>query len=498
MIFKFANLFPEQLMMNYKNSLKFPINRLLLFSIILVYPVFVYAQDPVIAIGQNSIAANEMFTISATLNNEQLKTYSNFPDIPGFQKRGISSQSSTNIVNGQMSYSQTIVQNYAPTKEGKFKLPPFAMELNGKRAQSPGTVITVGPPRQVQQMDDPFAEFFGRTPSGNKEFLDVKEDAFFAITTSKDKVYVGEGFTATLAFYVAEANKAEMQFYDIGNQMQSILKKVKQANCWEENFNIEEIQPVQVVIDGKKFAEYKLYRATFYPLNKKPVKFPSLAIKMIKYKVAKNPSFFGQNKVQDFKTFQTKPKIVIVKDLPPHPLKENVSVGMFKLEESVQNKKIVTGKSFNYNFKIVGEGNIQSIRNPLIKENKVLDVYPPNTFQDINRSGAVVSGAKNFNYFMVPKEPGKYKMKDFIYWVYFNPKTSKYDTLKPKFNLNIQGDSHKNAAVNANDYNDFMDIIENYDNGFVNPEKDQFLKMMANCFIIFLFGLTIFVIVKYK
>jgi hypothetical protein len=471
----------------------------IMFVLIFLVIYKIHSQELSISVGNTNIALNEAFTISVTLKNEQMKTYSNFPDIPGFQKRGISSNSSTNIVNGQITFSQTIVQNYSPTKEGKFKLGVFAMEVNGKRVQTQNPInITVGPAVQQQVQDpfanDPFADFFGR--GGSKEYVDVKEDAFFALVTNKEKVYVGEGFTATLAFYVAEGNRAEMQFFDVGRQMQDILKKLKPSNCWEENFGIEEIQPENVMINGKKYAEYKLYRATFYPINKQPVKFPELKIKMIKYKIAKNPTFFGQNKQQDFKEFSTKPKTIQVKDLPPHPLKDNVSVGDFKLEESGNNKNMVTGKSYNYNFKITGEGNISSIRNPLVIENKLFDIYPPNTFQDINRSGTAVTGAKNYNYFIVPKEPGTHKMGNYMYWVFFNPKTAKYDTLKPKQIWNIKGESTKNSVVNSQDLSNFSELIKKYDNQIVDTNKFDLLKLIANVFLSVLLLLTVVVIFR--
>lgn len=460
----------------------------------------VRAQDAQIRLGATTIALNEGFSISLVLNNEQLRSYSPFPEIPGFQKRGISSQTSTNIVNGQIAFSQSIIQNYAPTKEGKFKLGSFSMEVNGKKIGSNGATITVTPPKQAQRQDpfayDPFEEFFGR--GGSKEYIDVKEDAFFAFTTSKDHVYVGEGFTGTLAFYVSDQNKAEMQFFELGNQLQDILKKIKPSNCWVENFNIEEIQPEKVEIDGKGFTQYKLFRATYFPLNKEPVLFPSVGIKMIKYKVAKNPGFFGfGNKQQDFKTFYTKPKIVRTKSLPPHPMGDAVSVGVFKLEESALPKGVPTGKSFNYNFKIVGEGNISSIQAPAWNSSQALEVYPPNIYQDINRTGGHVTGTKSFNYFIVPKEPGKYPLKDQLFWVYFDTKRSKYDTLKPKGVLIVTGESSRdNMVQSAGQLDSFTGLIKRYSNEFIDFTFQEYIRWIANIAIGILTVLVIFISFK--
>ncbi|HRG10756.1 MAG TPA: hypothetical protein PLJ08_19425, partial [Cyclobacteriaceae bacterium] len=67
------------------------------------------------------------------------------------------------------------------------------------------------------------------------------------------------------------------------------------------------IEGEHVEINGKGYTQYKIYQGTFYPLNTKDVEFPSIGLEMIKYKVAKNPSFFGQNRQEDFKTFYSKP-----------------------------------------------------------------------------------------------------------------------------------------------------------------------------------------------
>lgn len=469
----------------------------LIYYFFIFCSTYVFAQEIRVQLSHPNIALNEAFTITITLNNEQIRSYGGFPEIPSFQKRGVSSQSSTNIVNGQISFSQSYTQNYTPTKEGKFKLPNFNIEVNGKTVQVAGTVLVVGAAKQQQQQNDadPFADFFGRG-GGKREFVDIKEEAFLALNTSKDKVYIGEGFTATLAFYISESNKAQMNFHDLGKQMQDIVKKLKPNNCWEENFGIEEIQPEQVTINGKQYTEYKLYRATYYPLNKKPVQFLSLPLVMIKYKVAKNPSFFGQNMQQDFKTFYTKTKIIAVKDLPPHPLKDQVAVGNFKLEEQFSSKKLTTGKSFNYQFKIIGDGNTASVKEPLQNENKNFEIYPPNVFQNITKTGSAVLGTKNYNYFVVPKEPGNYRLGNYIYWVYFNVKTAKYDTLKSNINLTIKGESTLNKTVSSNDYSGFLELISQYNNKIIASDKTKYIKMFANIFLLFIFIITLVISLK--
>lgn len=346
-----------------------------------------YAQSAQITLGPDEIGENQAWTITITIQNDRLKSYDNFPEINGFRKRGTSTQSSTNIINGQITSSQSVIMTYLPTKQGIITIPSFTLKVNDKPINVPGKKVKVGPP--VQQQRDPLRDFFDRPDDffgrNETEFVDIKEDAFLALTTSKDEVYVGEGFNATISFFVAADNRAPLQFYELGKQITDILKKVKPSNCWEENFNIENIEGESVTIGGKDYTQYKIYQATLYPLNTEPVVFPAFDMQMIKYKVAKNPSFFGQNRKEDFKTFRSKPKRVSVKPLPPHPLKDVVAVGDYHLNERMRNVDLETGNSASYEFNIYGEGNISAVEKPIVKRDGNFEFYEPNVQQNINR-----------------------------------------------------------------------------------------------------------------
>ncbi len=439
------------------------------------------AQDVSVKYGNRSIALNEVFTITMTLSNENIRSYSGFPEIKGMNKIGTSSQTSTTMMGSTITVSQSIIQNYQPQKEGTIVIPDFSMMVNNQSVSVPGTTITVGPAKQRQATspfgNDIFEEFFGRR-SGPTEFLDVQDDAFFSLSTNKNEVYVGEGFHMELALYVATSNRAEMQFFDLGTQLSTILKKVKPENCWEENFNISEISRVPVELGGKQYIQYKLFEADYFPINTDPIRFPSAGLNMIKYKVARNPSFFGNNRQQDFKMFYTKPKIIKVKDLPPHPLKDKVSVGAFKLEEGLGNKTLETGKSTPYIFKITGIGNISGIAEPAVKDPERFEVYPPNVIQGINRENGVVSGSKSFEYYLIPKEPGVYDLGNLFQWVYFDIRKNRYDTLRSKALVQITGLSQKDQAIKSTDLGPFYDRVlgennrlyslnDNDDNGWI-------------------------------
>ena len=459
------------------------------------------AQEVQVTLGPDEVGENQAWTITVTVQNDRLKSYDNFPEIKGFRKRGQSTQSTTNIVNGQISSSQSVIMTYMPMAQGTVTIPSFSMKVNEKTVQVPGKTVKVGAP-QRQQQRDPFSNFFDRSPAddffgeGETEFVDIKEDAFLALTTSKDEVYIGEGFNTTLSFFVSQDNRAPLQFYELGRQLAEILKKVKPTNCWEENFNIENIDGESVKINGRDYTQYKVYQATFFPLNTEPINFPSVTLEMIKYKVAKNPSFFGQNRKEDFKKFYTKPKRVTVKELPPHPLKNSVAVGDYKLDERIRSKDLETGRSAAYNFNIYGEGNISAIAKPIVKSDDVFEFYEPNVRQDITRRNNRVTGTKSFDYFVIPKEPGRYKLSNYFQWVFFNPREAKYDTLKSQMTVNVAGESKKNEAILANDAGNFYDKIELADNTLRPVKNESWQSWAFNGFILVMLAASAYLVLR--
>lgn len=446
-----------------------------------------YGQDVQIELGPDEIGLNETFTIKVTLSNDKIKSYDQFPDIPSFQKQGISQSSSMNLINGQMSSSNSIIQYYKPTRKGDFTLPSFDILINGNAYSSPGKTITVGDASSASssRVPDPFADFFGRSsPSEEPEYVELEDDAFFSLAVDKEEVYVGEGFNLSLAFYMSEANQAPFQFYEPGRQLDEILKKVKPTNVWEENYNITNIEPEQVTINGKRWTRYKVFEATFFPFSEGEIEIPRISWEMIKYRVAKNPTFFGANRQEDFKTFYSSAKNIKVKPLPPHPLKNEVSVGEYQIRENIKNIEVETGQGFDYNFGVSGIGNINAIQAPRMLSTANLNTYDPNVRQQINRGYGRVSGIKEFNYYITINEAGDIDLADHFEWIYFDPSREVYDTLRPQAKIKVVGESKVNQALSNQRLGGLYDRIDVEDNRFLNEQYKYYFTTAINVLLL--------------
>ncbi len=200
--------------------------------------------------------------------------------------------------------------------------------------------------------------------------------------------------------------------------------------------------------------------------------------------------------MEDFKTYNTKTKQILVRDLPPHPLKEEVSVGNYRLKEEISSKLINTGQSFNFSFAVFGEGNISAINRPDPESDNYLDFYPPNIRQNITRGNNRVTGNKTFTYYIIPEEPGDYAMGDYFAWVFFNPAIEEYDTLRSEIMVNVSGESKRNDQILSNDMGSFYDQIEIENNRLYGLYKDQWIKVFANLFILVMLGASIYLLFK--
>jgi hypothetical protein len=442
------------------------------------------AQDIRIELGKSKIALNEPFTISIESDGREIEDFSPFPEIANFKKVSSPSRATSQSnfsANGETRNITTYIrtQTYHPQREGVFTLRAFKMRVNNKEIDSEGITLMVAP---YDQTKGDLEEFNPEDLLSKEEIklIEVNEDAFLGLTVNKDEVFVGEGFTVSLALYIAAENRAPMQYVELGKQVEEIAKKLKPSNCWEENFDIQDIpESPRLNINGKVYLQDKFYEATFFPFNNQAINFPRVSLNMkVKKKIdLQNPNEFTDKTETEIKTFFSNPRTVLIKELPRHPLREKVAVGTFYLQENYPYQTLATGESFKYTFHILGEGNIATIQAPRLIEHPNLTFYSANTQQFINRGQGKVSGAMLYEYQIIPTEAGNYELKNQFEWIFFNPTTAKYDTLRPITQFKVTGESRRNNEISTTDLNKFYQRISQESNAIIDLNNDKLFHL---------------------
>ncbi len=407
-----------------------------------------FSQESAIELGKKNIALDEPFTITLIIREAQDQhTYSPFPDIAGMQKREVTTVNLKEGPTGKVIISQRITQYYLAAKTGKFTLPPFRMTVNGRELRSPGAAITVEAPGRPAPTDTVASRLYNEIMSMEKGVAEKKEDAFLALSTDRDTVFAGEGFTMTLALYVAENNQVEMRSFDEGEQLLRLLRQLKPANCWEQDFNLREFVTSQVTVNRKKYTQYKMYQAAFYPLTPDTVQLPAVSFRLLKVRAAGAKG----GPAPDTATFFSQPRTVYVKPLPPHPLRDGIPVGNFRLEEGVSNRRLRTGDPFTYQLSVSGEGNLSTVNLAPARTGTAIDFYPPDVKVNVSTQHNRPGGRKTFRFTGIPREPGQYPLDSVFRLVYFNPARRQYDTLHSRMSLDVAGPSLRSGRIQANE-----------------------------------------------
>ncbi len=463
----------------------------------------VAAQQVSIELGKSPLPINQYYKVSFKLQNQALKEYSPFPDIEGFKKSNKYSETQTIITGGKTTTILTITQNYAALDEGDFVLKPFSMKVNGQTVQSRGAEIEVLPMAAGAVASPAFPDAVApnaleEVPDQRQEYIDKEDNAFLTLTTSKNEVYVGEGVNVSLYFYLASEDQRVLDFYDFENQITGIVRQLKQPNVWEEAFELPEITPESIKIGDQPYLRFKLYESILYPITAEEIKFPRLTLQMMKYRLAKNPTLLTDERQEGFKTFYARERVVQVKELPPHPLKDVVPVGQYTLREELSSRKVKVNRSFTYLFQIEGEGNLSAIMYPAPTSPPTLELYPPDLRQNVTRRSGHVVGAKSFVYTAMAKQPGEYSLRDIWQWVYFDPVTAAYDTLRPALTLNVTGESDRDAQILSRDLGAFYNIIENEDATLVSLHTFDEIKRYTNIILVILLAVSTVVFIRNK
>ncbi|HEY8402433.1 MAG TPA: BatD family protein [Cytophagaceae bacterium] len=470
-------------MLNEREESLFQLFRTTLFALalLLAFPVMALCEQPGIILGKKSLTVGEDFTISLIFSQENkkeflaYKTY-RFPDIPDFIK------GRTVYLSENTDGTYKIIQYYSPRKSGNFVIPALKIPLRDKVLHSEETTIKVeGAAKPITFKPDP-----------SLEYEPEPTDAFLVLKPSKSSVYEGEAFKIALLFCIANDNKSELTFIDLYEQKLNILKKSTPANCWTQTLSSpEELTVDTMSINGKVYNCFLLHELLCHSIDSLKISFPSMDFKVMTY--SKAETSISIERKPEVTTYSSEPVIIDVVALPPHPFRNSAPVGNFTFTESLNKKETTTGEAFTYKFTIIGDGNATIIDKPFVRESSNLDIHSPRVNESRNKDKSV---SKTFTFNIVAKEPGRFNLNDYFYWIFFNLDKKQYDTLRPSKVIIVEGESLKNTYIASNSDPFYNKIIDKVPNKLQPKQKDQTLKFFANLIILLMLVTTAILIFK--
>lgn len=398
--------------------------------------------------GPATLPVTGTYTVAFRLRGGQLGKYSAFPELEGFKKTGKTSTTTTRIVQGRRFSDLTITQKYVPYGEGDIVIKPFQMTVNGVLLRAKGNTVHVGPapllnPGTITKPANPTAplqavadldKMFGKPKPAL--YQDVPDHAFLAVLADRPRVYQGQGVRVGLYFYLKPEDQALLSFHDFDDQLPPMLHALHQPTAWQEPGPEPSVTPDTVRYKGEKYLRFRLAENLYYPLTSQPLRFPPLALTMVKFKLLKKPEPGQDNRLAGYKTYLSPGLTVAVLPLPSGRA-GTVAVGDFRQVEALSTSHPRVGESFTLAFGVQGQGNLAAVLAPKLATRPGLDVYGPEAREEPVPGG----GRKLFRYRLVARQAGTVYLDSLLQLVVFDPATSRYDTLRPGLHPVVRGTS---------------------------------------------------------
>ncbi|KOY86059.1 hypothetical protein AD998_07785 [bacterium 336/3] len=435
-------------------------------SIILIAMLFsliVNAQDIRIEVARKKISINDFLQIRVLCSNEDLRTIDEFPEVVSFEK---AFQVSLEYTNAQGQITKGVEQNYKATKGGTFNIPTFEIRVNGKKYSFKGEeIIVLGDKDNSEEKkeEENILTILEENQKDPNIGIGKLQEAFTALTVNRDELFVGEEINVSFAFYLAEDAPRSLDLYQLNKQLSKIIKQIRIPKSWEEDYKLDSVSKEKIVIGKRKYQRFKFYQASFFPSEAGKYTIPVLELQM-EDKEKEKIVVFKSNSVN-----------ILVKPLPNTDVK--VPVGRFQWQEAITYLKIQTGKTVDYQVNILGSGNFASLNALEPPISTGLEFYTPTIEQILRKTPNQLLGTKSFRYTILAKKPGKYPLKDYFQFIYFDLEKKKYDTLQSRLVLEVSGQPIEDISIESSD---FLKELKETDNTIQSVGSNNRIKIIAN------------------
>jgi len=163
--------------------------------------------------------------------------------------------------------------------------------------------------------------------------------------------------------------------------------------------------------------------------------------------------FFGGGYEDVLIKAKSKTVIIDISALPKSSQPEGFSgaVGDFSFKAHLSKDKVKANDAVNLTITISGKGNIKLLDPLKINFPEDFETYDPKISEKITAGANDVSGSKTFDYLIIPRHEGDYKIEP-INFSFYDPSKNKYITLpSPQFNLHVEkGDAEPASPVTFN------------------------------------------------
>lgn len=401
------------------------------------------------------VATGEQFKLAYTINREgsnlQVPTLEGFDLLMG---PSTSQSSSFSMVNGRTTQSVSFTYTYLleGVKEGTHQIPPATIVVDGKQYKSNALTIEV-----VKGNGN--AGNAGRNESNQAARPDAtaavnESNLFVRVDVSRRNLYIGESLVATIKVY------SKVDLTNFGRS------KFPSFNGFlaEEIPTPQRIELVRETYDGQIYNVGVIRKVLLFPQHTGDITIDPFELEcIVRQRLAGGgrsffDDFFGN--YRDVRAMRrSKPVTVHVKELPQQgkPVDFSGTVGNIAMNTSISADTVDANDAITYKVSFNGTGNLKLLRAPSISFPLDFESYDPKESRDVKTTENGMSGTVAFEYLVIPRYSGEYKIPA-VRYSYFDPQTNSYKMIVGKeYNVYVRKGTEKgqNDGVGGNSVQSF-------------------------------------------
>ncbi len=394
---------------------------IIIFVLILNVISTAYAKDieVVISVDKNKVEVGNHIRLTVGVHGAfdtdipQLAMPENFVLIYG---PSVSTQ--TTIINNVVKVFRGFVYGYSPSEKGKYEIGPVTLKYKNKTYTSNSIKIEV-----VERT--PFEEKIDERSDRSGRRVDINKMVFVELVTDKEEAYIYEEIVQSFKLYFQKGLPIDDLDYVAASTKSFLAEKLGEEMRYEE------------VRDGVLFNVIELRTALFPLVSGKieipPAKFKcNIIIRQQRNRGSMFDEFMGGGGRRYPVERSTEPVKLMIKPLPVVDKPEGFTgaVGKYTMDVLAKPTKVKVGDPITLSINIRGEGNIQTIGEPLLASEgmKSFKAYDSEVNVTITDRGDGIKGEKLFNKVIEPQSedldviPG-------ISFSYFDPGLEEYKIL---------------------------------------------------------------------
>jgi hypothetical protein len=331
---------------------------------------------------------------------------------------GPSVSTQTSIINNIVKVFRGFMYGFSPTEKGRFEIGPVTLEYKGKTYTSNAIKIEV-----IERT--PFEEGVDARNGTSGKRVDINKMVFVELTTDKKEAFIYEEIVQYFKLYFQKGLPIDDLDYVAASTRSFLAEKLGEERRYEE------------VREGILYNVIELRTALFPLVSGKieipPAKFKcNIIIRQQRTRGSLFDEFMGGGGRRYPVERSTEPVKLIIKSLPDvnKPDDFTGAVGKYTMDVLAKPTKVKIGDPITLSINIRGEGNIQTIGEPLLSTDGMKDFksYDYEVKVTITDRGDSIKGEKLFNKVIEPMSEDVGFIPE-ISFSYFDPDLEEYKML---------------------------------------------------------------------